>query len=76
MIPNLEISAAELIVCIDKSLTVESTEFTTFNSDGSLFAVAVGDTETTTQAMIIDSKTGNTTVNTDLAGLGKNFLLI
>ena len=68
---NLKTAAADLIVCIDKSLMVESTEFTTFNADGSLFAVAVGDTETTTQVLIIDSKTGNATVNTDLSGLGK-----
>ena len=68
---DLMTAEAKLLTCLNHSLVVESTEFTTFNADGSLFSVAVGDTETTTQVLIIDSKTGEAKVNTDLAGLGK-----
>ena len=68
---NLVTTDIQLLTCIDRNITIEFTEYTAFNNDGTLFAEAVGNTETTTQVLIIDVNTGMSVVNTDLPGLGR-----
>ena len=65
---------AELVSCLQDGITIEDTEYTTFNSYGTLFGNAIGDTETETQVLIINSTNGKVIVNSDLPGLGTKLL--
>ena len=66
--------SATLVSCLQNGITIEDTEYTAFNKDGSMFANAVGDDETETQVLIFNTTNGRVIVNSDLDGLGRLLL--